>query len=352
MKHKVAILGSGNWGSAIAKVVGQNVRQHPELFEDEVRMYVYEELVDGERYLTSIINTNHENVKYLPGVKLPDNIVADPDPIRTAEDATLLIFVLPHQFVNSLCHKLKGKLHHRAKAISLIKGMAFNEKGPVLISSIIEDILGIDVSVLCGANIAKDVAWEHFSETTVGYKDKEVAQVWKQVFHSPSFNVGLVEDIAGVELCGALKNIIAVGLGMADGLGAGANTKAAIMRIGLAEMRRFAETFFKGVKQETFFESCGVADLIVTCFFGRNRKVAAAFVKQKKSFEQLEKEMLHGQKLQGTLTAQEVNTILKRANLTHRFPLMTTIYEVCFEKKDPHSLTDSGIASPHVPASL
>jgi glycerol-3-phosphate dehydrogenase (NAD+) len=128
-------------------------------------------------------------------VKLPTNIVADPDPIRAAEDATLLVFVLPHQFVNSLCLKLKGKLHHRAKAISLIKvlsrggvhshmwvthslsllwvrvaaqGMAFDDKGPVLISSIIEDILGIDVSVLCGANIAKDVAWEHFSETTIG----------------------------------------------------------------------------------------------------------------------------------------------------------------------------------------
>jgi glycerol-3-phosphate dehydrogenase (NAD+) len=99
----------------------------------------------------------------------------------------------------------------------------------------------------------------------------------------------------------------------------GDNTKAAVIRIGLMEMRRFAELFYSGVKHETFFESCGVADLITTCYGGRNRKVAEAFVLTGKSFEELEREMLNGQKLQGTLTAKEVNALLRKKNAVSQY---------------------------------
>lgn len=132
------------------------------------------------------------------------------------------------------------------------------------------------------------IAKEQFSEATVGYaENKSLADEW-------------VQDVAGVELCGTLKNVVAIAAGFVDGLELGNNTKAAIMRIGLNEMRAFCKMLFASVNDATFFESCGVADLITTCLGGRNRMCAEAFAKSggKRSFDELEAEMLKGQKLQ------------------------------------------------------
>ena len=175
-KEKVAIIGSGNWGSAIAKVVGRNVIESDE-FDAEVRMWVFEEEVKDRtgtpRKLTEIINQHHENVKYLPGIKLPDNVIADPDLRSAVQDASLLVFVLPHQFLGRICPEMTS--HRRgARAISLIKGIEFDDKGPVLISSMIKEAMGgMDVSVLMGANVASEVAKDEFCESTVGYSNKK-----------------------------------------------------------------------------------------------------------------------------------------------------------------------------------
>ncbi|KAJ3299655.1 glycerol-3-phosphate dehydrogenase [Borealophlyctis nickersoniae] len=307
-KEKVCIIGSGNWGSAIAKIIGRNAAKQPDV-DSEVRMWVFEEIVQGQR-LTEIINTTHENVKYLPNIKLPENVVAVPDLLQSVEGATLLVFVIPHQFVKGVCEQLRGKIHPRARAISLIKGLDVTKAGVHLISELIRENLDVDVSVLMGANIANEVAMEQFCEATVGCRDKSNGEAFRKVLNTPYFRIAIIEDVAGVELCGALKNIVAIGAGMVDGLKFGENTKAAIIRIGLMEMRKFTKMHFEGVKDETFFESCGVADVITTCFGGRNRRVAEARVRTGKSFEVLEKEMLNGQKLQGTLTAKEVHQIL------------------------------------------
>ena len=115
------------------------------------------------------------------------------------------------------------------------------------------------------------------------------------------------------------QNIVACAAGFADGLGLGDNTKAAIMRIGLKEMIRFCKTFYpEGMQITTFFESCGVADLITTCYGGRNRRVSEAFVKSGKSIEDLEKELLNGQKLQGYQTCDEVVKMLSVNGHTDR----------------------------------
>lgn len=114
------------------------------------------------------------------------------------------------------------------------------------------------------------VARDKFSETTVGYRPggRAQAEIFHKLFNTPNFHVGIIEDVAGVSLCGALKNIIAIGAGFCDGLGWGDNAKAAIMRIGLLEMKTFAQEFFTDVKPETFTEtSAGVADLITTCMY-------------------------------------------------------------------------------------
>ncbi|RXM95881.1 Glycerol-3-phosphate dehydrogenase [NAD(+)], cytoplasmic [Acipenser ruthenus] len=163
---KVCIVGSGNWGSAIAKIVGVNAAALDK-FDKTVRMWVFEEMVNG-RKLTEIINTDHENVKYLPGHKLPPNVVAVPDVVDAAKDADILVFVIPHQFIGRLCDTLKDSVKKDAIGISLIKGVDEGPEGLKLISAIIREKLGIAVSVLMGANIANEVAEEKFCETTIG----------------------------------------------------------------------------------------------------------------------------------------------------------------------------------------
>ena len=125
------------------------------------------------------------------------------------------------------------------------------------------------------------VAKGQFCETTIGTPSPIDAQLWHAVFHSPSvFHVNCVPDVAGVSLSGALKNVVALAAGFVDGLGLGGNTKAAILRIGLQEMRGFCLEFFQGSKADTFTnESAGIADLITTCYGGRNRKCAEEFAK-------------------------------------------------------------------------
>lgn len=342
MAEKVCIVGSGNWGSAIARIVGGNAARHPD-YAETVNMWVFEEMVDGEK-LTEIINTRHENVKYLKGYPLPHNVVAIPDLAAAVTGATILIFVLPHQFLPRLLPTVKANMAPGAKAISLIKGIDFDEKGLVLISDTIRAGLGIDVSVLMGANVAKEVADDDFCETTIGFTEGSEAngKLLHKLFNTPVFQVTLAPDAAGVELCGALKNIVAIGAGFCDGLGYGGNTKAAIIRIGLVEMMKFCKKFYKGVKESTFFESCGVADLITTCYGGRNRKCAEAFASSngERKWDDIEAELLGGQKLQGTLTAKEVHEVLVRVDAVADFPLFTKIFNISYEGHKVNTICD------------
>ena len=225
-REKVCLVGSGNWGSAIARIIGANTASHPETFEREVQMWVFEEVVGGKK-LTEIINTTHENVKYLPGAKLPTNVVANPSLASAASGATMLIFVLPHQFLRRICPDILRSMAPRCKAISLIKGIEFEAGRPKLISSMIHEALSaaVPVSVLMGANVASEVAKDEFCEATIGCADAAAAAAWRLLFDLPTFRIQTVDDVAGVELCGALKNVVALGAGFCDGLGLGGNTK-------------------------------------------------------------------------------------------------------------------------------
>ncbi|MBN3291323.1 GPD1L protein, partial [Polypterus senegalus] len=316
-------------GSAIARIIGTNVQKVPK-FAPTVNMWVYEETVNGKK-LTDIINTDHENVKYLPGYKLPHNVVAIPSLKDAAKDADVLVFVVPHQFIRKLCDEMVGTVSRRALGITLIKGIDEGPEGLKLISDIIREKMGIDVSVLMGANIANEVAAEKFCETTIGSRNKENGLLFKELLQTPNFRIAVVDDADTVELCGALKNIVAVGAGFCDGLNCGDNTKAAVIRLGLMEMIAFAKLFSKdgSVSSATFLESCGVADLITTCYGGRNRKVAEAFVKTGKTIEELEKEMLNGQKLQGPQTSAEVYRILKQKDMVDKIQTERSRVSLC-----------------------
>jgi glycerol-3-phosphate dehydrogenase (NAD+) len=395
-------------GSTIAKVVAENTAVHSELFEKEVQMWVYEEMVQldttskhydassewstGPQKLSEIINHFHENVKYLPGIALPHNLIANPSITDSVKDCTILIFNVPHQFIEGLCRQLRGHILPYARGISCIKGVNVKESSISLFSETIGRELGIYCGALSGANIAKEVAQEKFSETTIaydppvidsqfstpvasrgssphashvdleslGHKDSsgKVSKVklralpadyhpidhvtLKNLFHRRYFHVRVVSDVAGVSLGGALKNIVAIAAGWVDGMGWGDNAKAAVMRVGLLEMVEFGKRFFsKTVHTATFtVESAGVADLITTCSGGRNHRCAMMSIREGKPIEEIEARELNGQKLQGTLTAVEVNTFLKSQGAEKDFPLFTAVYDVLHGKERVEHLPD------------
>lgn len=277
---KISIIGSGNWGTAVAKLVAENTREKPEIFQSDVQMWVFEEQIDGKN-LTEIINTEHENVKYLPGIKLPENLVANPDIVETVKDADLLIFNIPHQFLPRICKQLVGKVGPSVRAISCLKGLEVGPEGCKLLSQSITDTLGIYCGVLSGANIANEVAKENWSETSIAYTKPADFRgpgldideyILKQAFHRTYFHVAVISDVIGASIAGALKNVVACAVGFVEGAGWGDNAKAAIMRIGIKEIIHFASYYEKfGIKgsapNPTTFteESAGVADLITTC---------------------------------------------------------------------------------------
>ena len=362
-KEQVCIIGSGNWGSAIATVVGRNANRLA-FCNNEVRMWVFEEEVTLENNktakLSNVINEQHENIKYLPGVKLPENVRAVPSLEEAARDATVLIFVLPHQFLPKLLPTIRASINpNRCYGVSLIKGLDFDAttKLPVLISRSIEKAMGnqFRCGVLMGANVADEVARQRTCESTLAcdFGSDVVNEKIRQIFDEEHFRVARITDVAGAEACGALKNVIALGAGFVDGLGLGGNTKAALLRVGLLEMTKFCTMFFDGVEKGTFMESCGVADLITTCYGGRNRKCANEFAKRRatnqaysnseschKLWSTIESELLSGQKLQGTLAAKEVYQLLQARNLLNEFPLMTAIYEISFLGKPINIIAD------------
>lgn len=195
---------------------------------------------------------------------------------------------------------------------------------------------------LMGANLAKEVARGDFCESTLACDFGDgLNEATRLVFAADSFSVQHCKDVAAAEVCGALKNVVALGAGFVDGLGLGGNTKAALLRVGLLEIMDFAQQFFKGVEPKTFFESCGVADLIATCYGGRNRKCAEAFALRAfpnqtsdectRLWGSIEEELLNGQKLQGTLATQELYQVLQYHKLLDEFPLFSMIHGIAFE---------------------
>ncbi|GAA5975377.1 hypothetical protein JCM5350_006460 [Sporobolomyces pararoseus] len=343
-EEKVCVIGSGSWGTALARLAAQNAADR-EGFDEEVRFWVRQREIPGKGLLTDVINETHENARYLPEMKLPENLVAVPSLTEVVKGATLIVFCVPHQFLPPVIKELSkpGVLTEGARAISAIKGIEVDTKNCEIYTypSILEKKLGLPCSALGGANIALEVANEEFCETTIGCPSAKDCALWEAVFSTPMFRVHAVTDVAGVSLSGALKNVVALAAGFTDGLKKGGNTKAAIIRIGLLEMSSFTLEFFPTADAHTFsHHSAGVADLITTSFGGRNRKCAEAFVSSSKSFDELEKELLNGQRLQGVITAEEIYSFLAGRNRLEGYPLFHKVYQICQRELDPEALFD------------
>ncbi|RDW83571.1 glycerol-3-phosphate dehydrogenase family protein [Aspergillus mulundensis] len=394
-KHQVSVIGSGNWGSTIGKILAENTAEHSDTFEKDVRMWVFEEDIkvpsdsahhdkygDEPQKLTKVINETHENVKYLPGIKLPSNLIATPDIKEAVKDATILVFNLPHQFIDKTLDQIQGHHLPYARGISCIKGVDVSDGTVTLYSERIMEKLHIYCGALSGANIAPEVAAERLCETTIGYdpppmdltsedgapKDNLIkvdvqrqkerkptsiklervpqdlphvnGELLEKLFARPYFFVHVVKDVAGVALGGALKNVVALAAGFVAGKGWGENTKAAIIRQGVGEMIRFGRTWFpSSVNEKTFTEeSAGIADLVASCYGGRNVRSATHAVEQGVSVGEIEEKEMNGQKLQGVSTAQVVYDFLDKHGKTEDFPLFCAVRNIIEGKKQVDDL--------------
>ena len=335
---RVGIIGSGNWGTTIARVIAENLQTQDD-FDKTVKMWVFDEIVDGQS-LIKIINEKHENVKYLPGYKLPETIIATGDIGEVSRESDYLIFVIPHQFIHETVRDMVGLVKPTAVGISLVKGIAFNEDKIELVTDEIERLLHIRCGSLMGANIANDIAAKEYCESTLAFPDEEVAKVWLRILSCYYFHVEVIADIVGQQVCGTLKNIVALAGGLVDGLGFGQSTKAAILRQGFVETFEFAKFAFpgRGVDVSTMMASCGFGDIVASSYGGRNRLCAEYFAKTGIPFHECEAKLLNGQKLQGTLSAGDVYKLLKMRGALKDFPFFTTMYLIVLQKVKPDQI--------------
>lgn len=330
--HRVGIVGSGSFGTAIANVLARGALKKA-AFDDTVKVWIFDESVDVDGsavMLSEYIKEKKENVKYLPNVELPENLLFIKDLKKVADTSDILIFVVPHQFIERIVQQLRNMSLKRKIACSLMKGTLFSEETSelVLISNYIERELGWSCSVAMGANIATEMH-RSVCEMTIG--SKEDGDVLKRLFDTPQIKTTVVKDKASVEMYGALKNIVAIGYGMAYGLNLSINTQVSIMRWGMLEMMRFVRIIDASADFGTILESCGVADLMVSCITGRNAKCGERMARENLTIEEIEKDM-GGQKLQGTLCVYEVMMYLRKKNMEDDFPVFRTIYNICYGK--------------------
>lgn len=338
MKHTITVIGSGNWGTAISKLIAENIKDKPD-FEDQLNMYTHEEIIDGKK-LSHIINTENENIKYLPKIKLPKNLKSITDLKLCIENSDVIVFVLPHQFIEKTVHAISTfALKKDCFAVSLIKGITIdNNNQIILISEYIKRELNIDCGVLMGANIASQVAEGCISEGTLACSNDRQMRVFMNMFNCYTYRVSYVTDIVSVELCGTLKNIVSIAYGIACGLNYPSNTKVAILRNGFKEIINFCQMFFEGVRIETFFESSGIADLFVSALSGRNSKYGEMLV-EGMDISSVEKK-INDQKLQGPSTAKDIFAFLEFKGKTCEFPFFTMVYRICYGNEPCDSILE------------
>merc|ERR1719282_231227 len=202
-----------------------------------------------------------------------------------------------------------------------------------------------------GANVANEVASGDFCESTLAIPNIETAKWLKDLFDRPTFKVSATVDVPGTELCGGLKNVIALAAGFCDGLGLGDNSKAAMVRTGLLEMKIFIQHFYPSTQSSTLFESCGVADLITTSYGGRNRKCAETFARDpSRGWDQIEKDLLNGQKLQGVSTVKEIWPLIEARRLARQLPLIRAIHRISCKGYPPSQIVEfASMEGPQVP---
>lgn len=314
MKKRITLLGGGSWGTALAKLLSENGHMVTVWLRDEEQC----------RELT----TERENKKYLPGVIIPDNIVFSSQINESLKDAEYILIVTPTQKIRSVLKQINSEYKKNKIIINASKGI---EMGTMcLVSDIVreetEDCIFAD---LTGPSIAKEVVAKMPTAITVACEDKKAASEIQDMFMSSYFRVYTNDDVVGAELGGALKNIIALGAGISDGIGYGDNAKAALMNRGIVEIARLGIAM--GADVETFFGLSGIGDLMVTCMskFSRNWN-AGYLIGQGYSKEEAAKKV--GMVVEGISTTYAAYELSKKLNV--EMPIVNAMYDLLQNNAD------------------
>jgi len=255
---RVVVFGTGSWGTAFAMVLADA--------GNEVRLW-------GRRpALCELIDREHRNPEYLPGIVLPAGIRATADPAQAADGADIVVLAVPSQTLRENLAGWTDSLGSEAVLVSLMKGVELGTTRRM--SQIMAELTGAGpdrVAVVSGPNLAREIAARQPAASVVACADESVAEKLQLAFMTPYFRPYTNTDVVGVELCGAVKNVIALACGMAEGMGFGDNTKASIITRGLTEMTRLGLAL--GADTKTFAGLAGLGDLVATCTspLSRNR---------------------------------------------------------------------------------
>jgi glycerol-3-phosphate dehydrogenase (NAD(P)+) len=314
MVRNICVMGAGSWGTALSVQLANNGHN--------VRMWSFiKEEAEG-------INTYRENREKLPGVKVPDKVVCTNDVNNALEVAEAVIMVVPSEFMRSSVKAMKGALKDNMIVVSCSKGL--EEDTFLTMSQVIcEEAPNVRVVTLSGPSHAEEVGRGIPTAVVAASLDNEAALYVQDIFMSPMFRVYTNSDIIGVELGGAIKNVIALCAGISDGLGFGDNTKAALMTRGITEMSRLGELMH--AKPKTFSGLAGIGDLIVTCtsMHSRNRR-AGILIGKGKSLEEALKEV--AMVVEGVNTTRAAYHMAKKLDV--EMPIINQAYEVLFNGKD------------------
>ena len=313
--EKVCVLGTGSWGSALGLTLAKKGY--------EVSMWTLNE-EQAKR-----INKTRENIDYLPGVLFPNNMTVTISLEEAVLNSIIIVLAVPSQAIRSVCNQIKPFIKDEQIIVDVAKGL---EKGTGLrLSEVVEEELPNNPYVtLSGPSHAEEVARDIPTTVVVASTNLEVAQKVQEIFMGPKFRVYTNPDIVGVELGGALKNIIAFGAGICDGLGLGDNSKAALMTRGIREISRLGVAM--GADASTFSGLSGIGDLIVTCtsMHSRNRR-AGMLIGQGKTIEETRKEV--GMTIESIDNIEVAYKLAKLHNI--EVPIINTVYAVLYENLNP-----------------
>jgi glycerol-3-phosphate dehydrogenase (NAD(P)+) len=310
----VTIIGDGGMGTVLSMLLCEK--------GIATRMWGYnaEQLAQIER--------QRENVKFLPGYKLPESLEFEARDERAMAGADLIVSAVPCQYMRRIWTRLKGHTPAGAPIVSVAKGI---ENGTLLRpTQILMDVLGDDrgVAVLSGPTIADELARKLPATACAASEDEELARSIQQTFTSPWLRVYTNIDVIGVELAGAMKNVIAIAAGIIDGVGAGDNAKAALLARGLAEITRLGLAM--GAREHTFAGLTGLGDLVTTCISpkGRNRSLGER-IGRGQTLEQAQGAT--ESVVEGVSTCESVVALARQYDV--EMPITQAVYEVLFEGK-------------------
>ena len=297
MKNKIAVIGAGSFGTSLAMLlVGKG---------HDVSIW------GRKKSQMALMRDTLENPHYLPGIRLPKELNIVDDMAEALKDADIVLFSVPAQQFRAVLEDAKAYMKGNEIIVNVAKGI---EKGTLLrLSEVAKEVIPEAKYVtLSGPSHAEEVAKSLPTTVAVAAEDEELAKFIQNVFNTDRFRVYTNDDIAGVELGGSLKNIIALGAGISDGMGFGDNAKAAMMTRGITEMSRLGIAM--GAKPETFSGLTGLGDLIVTCtsMHSRNRR-CGIMIGQGKSVQQAKDEI--GMVVEGLSTAEAAGALAKKYDI-------------------------------------